>query len=138
MGKARKTAILKAYARTKTPFTFTEVTDDMRAKHQHLKFCRAIYSNSRIEVNLFACKTSIGGVMQCTMVRHGDLQPLSWGEIQDSLHEIFGPDIVAVEIYPSIADEWKPKTDVRVLWILPDTWTLPFGLHLPNSWGQTE
>jgi hypothetical protein len=135
---ARKTAILKAYARTKTLFALTEVTDEMRAQYPHLKHCSAIFANSRIEAQCFPCETSIGGVMQCTMIRHGNIAPLSWEEIQKALHELFGPEIVAVEVYPAIDQEWHAKSQVRVLWILPTNWPLPFGLHLPNAWGQPQ
>jgi hypothetical protein len=136
MTKTRKTAILKAYARRRTLFMQTTITDEMRQQYPHLAHCRAIYSNSRMEVQLFACESPIGGVMQTTLIRHGDIEKLSWQEIQDSLHEIFGPDAVAVEVYPAIVNEWQTKTGLRVLWVLPGTWELPFGLHLPNAWGK--
>jgi len=136
MGKARKTALLKAFARQKTPFQQVEITEQMIHDYPLLMHCSAIFSNSRVEVHTFNLETAIGGVVQCTLIRHGDIAPLSWEEIQESIHEIFGPEVVAVEVYPSLESEWSTKLGLRVLWILPSTWQLPFGLHLPGAWGK--
>lgn len=98
--------------------------------------CHSIYANSRLEIQLFAVETSIGGVMQCTAHRHGDLAQPTYEEVQRAIHEIFGADTVAVEVYPKLKDEWKTNLALRVVWILPVTYELPFGLEKPNSWGR--
>ncbi len=136
MGKARKTAILKAFARVQKPFEQVPITDEMIRDYPILMHCRAIYANSRVEVHMYALETSIGGVMQVTMVRHGNLEPLTWEEIQRSLHEIFGPEVVAVEIYPSLQNQWETNNGLRVLWVLPGVYELPFGLEKPGAWGK--
>ncbi len=138
MGKARKTAILKAYAREWGVWNQTEVTDQMRQEHPHLMHCSHIWANQRYEVQAFICTTGIGGVWQCNLIRHGDLERISWEEIQRIIHDLFGPEVVAVEVYPAIVDEWQSKANLRVVWILPSTWPLPFGLHLASAWGKPQ
>ena len=136
--RPRKTALLKSFGRHWTPFEQVPITPEMIRDFPLLATCSGIYANSRIEAQLFTVESSIGGVCQCTMIRHGDIEPLSWEDIQRALHEIFGPEVVAVEVYPSIETEWQSKLNLRVLWILPATWTLPFGLHLPGAWGKSH
>lgn len=132
---ARKTAILKSLAREWTPFEQVPITDEMRKEHKLLRNCTSIFANSRFEVQLFAVETSIGGVMQMTIARHGQIEDATWEEIQRIVHEIFGPECVAVEIYPAYEHEWQTNTRVRIVWVLPSTYGLPFGLEKPGAWG---
>jgi len=136
--RPRKTALLKSFGRHWTNFESVPITPEMIADHPLLATCRAIYANSRYEVQMFAVETSIGGVMQVTAIRHGDIEPAPWEDLQRLIHEIFGPEVVAVEVYPALQDEWVSKLNLRVVWILPATWTLPFGLHLPTAWGRSH
>jgi hypothetical protein len=137
MGKVRKTAYLKALARSWGSWSMTVPDDKLRAEHPHLRNCTSIWANNRFECQAFPCNSSIGGVWQINILRHGDLEAIEWGELQRIVHELYGPEIVAVEVYPSIDSEWKGQTKhLRVLWILPSTWPLPFGLHLPTAFGK--
>lgn len=138
MGKARKTAVLKALARTWGSWTTQEPTDEIRRQHPHLRHCKSIHSNNRFEVHSFICETAIGGVWQIVIIRHGDLEQVTYAEGQRIIHELFGDDVVAVEVYPRLADEWHTSSNPRVLWILPSTWPLPFGLQMPNAWGKPK
>lgn len=138
MGKARKTAVLKALARTWGEWTTQEPTDEIRRQHPHLKHCKCIWANNRYEVQGFICETSIGGVWQLTVLRHGDLEKITYGELQRIIHELFGENMVAVEVYPKMSDEWQTKTNLTVLWLLPASWSLPFGLQMPNAWGKPQ
>lgn len=134
--KVRKTALLKAYAKMWTAFEQVPITEQMRDDHPQLKHCLAIYANSRFECQIFAVGTSIGGVQQLVVCRHGDIAKIDWEELQRVVHELFGPEVTAVEVYPSIQHEWQTKTNARVLWVLPSTWELPFGLEKPGAWGK--
>lgn len=135
--KVRKTAYLKSLARTWGDWTMTEPDEKLRAEHPHLRKCTSIWANNRFEVQCFPCDSKIGGVWQLNILRHGDLEAIEWAELQRIIHELYGPEIVAVEVYPSLDTEWKGSTKyLRVLWILPSTWTLPFGLHLPTAFGK--
>lgn len=136
MSKVRQRTLLKSAARRWTPWESVAVTEAMRSEHPHLRHCAGIFRNSRYEVQMFHCDSVIGGVVQATIVRHGDLEEMTWEELQRILRERFGPDAVAVEIYPKTADEWHVHTRVRVLWILPAGYQLPFGLEQPASWGR--
>jgi hypothetical protein len=135
---ARQTAILKAMARTWGEWHRQIPTDELRKDFPQLRHCRCIWSNNRFEVQSFACETPIGGVWQIVIIRHGDLEQVTYAEAQRIIHELFGEEIVAVEVYPSLATEWHGKSNPKVLWVLPETWPLPFGLHLNNAWGQPQ
>lgn len=136
MSKTRKTAILKNFALQWGAWSQTEVTEQMRSDFPHLMHCKHIWANQRYEVQAFICETPIGGAWQLGIIRHGDIEQIHWDEIQRIVHELFGPEVVAVEVYPAIADEWQSKANLRVVWILPSTWPLPFGLHLASAWGK--
>jgi hypothetical protein len=133
---ARKTAVLKAYARTWGEWKINDVTDKMREEFKHLQHCKHIWSNNRYEVQAFVCQTSIGGMWQLGIIRHGDIEPISWDEIQRIVHELLNPEVVAVEIYPALQNAWPVKHNLRVIWVLPSTWPLPFGLEQPGAWGK--
>ena len=134
---ARKTAQLKAFARGPwTPWSEVEITDEMRGDHAQLEHCKHIWANNRYEVQGFQVETPIGGVWQITAVRHGDIEQISWDEMQRILHELYGPEVVAIEIYPPVVEEWRTKTNVRVVWIMPSTWEIPCGLMKPGAWGK--
>lgn len=137
MGKVRKTAALKAIARTWGDWRMIVPTDEIRQEHPHLLHCKHIWANNRYECNAYSVETSIGGVWQLNVFRHGNLEEISWTELQRIVHEIYGPEAVAVEVYPGIAEEWLTKNSVRVLWVLPATWSLPFGLHVAGAWGKS-
>lgn len=132
-GRASRSAILKAHARHWTEWMQVPIKPEMREKYPHLRHCSAIYTNSRYEVQTFHVPTSIGGVWQMTAMRHGNLERITWEELQRIKNELFTPEAMAVEIYPAIKDEWNGL--VRVLWILPTTYSLPFGIHMPGAWG---
>lgn len=136
MAKVRQRTLLKSAAKRWQPWVEIPITEEMREKHPHLRHCASIFRNHRCEMQCFPVSSSIGGVMQVTIVRHMDLESLEWEEIQAAVHDRFGPESVAVEIYPAISNEWHMKVRVRVLWVLPAGWELPFGLEKPNSWGK--
>ena len=139
MGKAaRKTAALKALARTWTAFDKVEITDEMRGKWLPLKHATSVWANSRLEIHIYAITTEIGGVNQVTLARHGQLEEVTYEEAQRAIHDIFGPEVTAVEIYPPFEYEWQTSNRVKVLWVLPYTWHFPFGLQFPNAWGKPE
>ena len=139
MGKAaRKTALLKSYARGWSRFEPVVITEEMRRDFPELMHCSSVWANNRVEAHVFQIETAIGGVNQLTLIRHGDIEPLSYQEIQRAVHELFGPEVSAVEIYPPIEHEWQTNLGLRVVWVLPHTWQLPFGLHIAGSLGEAD
>lgn len=95
-------------------------------------FC---YLNNRYHVQVYMVQTEWGMMAQMTIGRHGDLAPITWDELQRIKDELAGEDETAVEVYPA-AENLVNKANLRHLWILPDGFALPFGLHLPNAWGK--
>ena len=127
---------MKALAKTPGVWNEVEISDEMRDDYSHLKHCTNIWANNRLEVQAFAIKTEIGGVVQVNICRHGDIEQIGWTELQSVIHELYGPEAVAVEVYPQLIDEWQSKSNVRVLYVLPSTQALPFGLHFSTAWGR--
>lgn len=136
MGKVRQRTLMKIAAKKWTQFVSVPVTDELKAQHAFLEHCIEIRSNSRFECHLFACESAIGGVVQCNVRRHGDIAPITYDDLMMVKTAVFGPEVTAVEVYPPPGLEWGKNLPVRVLWILPATWSVPFGLHLPTAWGR--
>jgi hypothetical protein len=101
-----------------------------------LKGCSSILANSRFEVQLFNCASDIGGVVQMVVRRHGDIAKIEWDELQRIKNEIFGEEYSAVEFFPPKELEWHINREIRVLWVLPQSWVPPFGFHLSSAWGK--
>lgn len=133
---ARKTAILKAYAREWGAWREVPVTDQMRQEFPLLMHCKHLWANNRYEVQAYAVETAIGGVWQLGVIRHGDIAQIEWKELQRIVHDLYGPEVHAVEVFPPVAEEWQTKVNVRILWVLPATYEMPFGLHMPGCWGK--
>ena len=116
-----------------------EVTDDLRRQYPFLEHCEAIWMNNRYEVQQYNCTSAIGGIVQLNIRRHFDVEEITWGELQRIKNELFGEQVCGVEMFPPEAVKWNPESNVRVLWLMPTSgWSLPFGLHLPTSWGRKE
>lgn len=137
MTKVRDRTKLKIAAREWTAFVEQPITAELRARFPFLAHCESIRVNSRFEVQLYPCGSSIGGVMQADIRRHADLAPITFRDLQRIKLELFGPEAVAIEVFPRPADEWPMNAEIRVLWILPSSYQLPVGLHLPNAWGRS-
>ena len=140
--KVRQRTILKALARTWGEWRSVEITAAMRAEHPLLKYAREVFANNRFELHSFSVPSSIGGVTQISISRHGQIEDVTWEEAQRAVHELFGPEVTAIEVYPPIEHEWRNASGqtarVKVLWILPSTWPIPFGLHLRGAWGVPQ
>jgi len=133
---ARVRGAIKAAARSWTPFTSIPITDAMKSEHPHLNNCSAIFANSRYQAEVFECSSHVGGVCQVVIRRHlSGNEPIAWDDLQRAVHELYGPHVTAVEVYPPVAQEWRINREVRVLWVLAESYQLPVGLHLDGAWG---
>jgi hypothetical protein len=119
-----------------SPWSQVEVTDDLRRQHPHLQHCKMIYNNSRYECQLFPCTSPIGGIQQVVVHRHVGQEEIPWSDLQRIKHELFGHNSVALEMYPPMDCEWNVSANIRVLWIMPQNWIPPMGLHREEAWGR--
>lgn len=108
------------------------VTEELRASSPHMAKVDKIWANSRFEVNAFVCSSSIGGITQLVIFRHGHLDTVDFNEAQRIKTELFGPDVVAVEVYPKGV---IPALSIRVLWIMPVGHELAYGIDKEMAWG---
>jgi hypothetical protein len=74
-------------------------------------------------------------VLQATIGRHGDLEPITWDELQRIKNELLGKESTAIEFFPS-EYHLVNQANLRHLWVLPTEFALPFGLHLPTAFGK--
>ena len=131
-------AAAKKAGKVWTAFTQIAVTDKMRDDSPLLKNAHSIYANSWFEVHCFACASSVGAWMQVTVRRHADVADITWEQMQKVKNELFGEASVALELYPAKNEEWKPAVNVRVMYITPVGWPIPFGLGTPTAWGRSD
>jgi len=132
---AKQRARLKTIGKVWSVFEQIQVTDKLRAEHQYLRNVHSIYRNTVCSVHMFAVTTSIGAVMQCDLKPHLPDRILTWEECQRVKDELFSPDAVAMEMFPAASIAWRTKINVRVLYVMPVDWEVPWGLHLPTAFG---
>lgn len=137
VGQMQRAAAKKA-GKVWTAFTQIAITEKMRNDNLLLQNCYAIYANSRYEVHLFMQPSAVGAWMQCAVRSHADMWPIDWSILQRIKNEIFSPGALALELYPEQANEWPAKINVRIFYVAPTTFEIPFGLHLPGAWGRSD
>jgi len=73
--------------------------------------------------------TPLGPILHLKIRRHDENEITApWQTLQRIKNDILGPDILAIEIYPTDARTIN-EANYRHLWTLPPTLSLPFGLH---------
>lgn len=93
------------------------------------RFCLDQY----VSVQIYEVQTP-WGVVDHLMVRpHSEAPIREWYELQRIKNEIAGEDRVAVEVFPKEADLKDAGVSIYHLWVLPDGFELPFGMHLPGE-----
>lgn len=132
---SKQRARLKTIGKQWSDWESIPVTDKMRQEFDYLKNVHSIFRNSRLSVHMFAITTDIGAVMQCDIKKHTG-EEISYSDLQRAKAELFSPDAVALEVYPAAAIDVGIKANIRVLWVMPVDWSLPYGLHLPTAWGR--
>jgi hypothetical protein len=134
MGKAQRLKHrMKTVAREWTAWQEMPITDEIRESVPHMEHASKLWANSRFEIVGYECPTTLGGVWQLLLIRHGHIEPILFDDCLRVKNELFGVDSLAVEIYPRGADR---SSKTRLLWILPQGASLPYGLDVPGAWGE--
>lgn len=82
-----------------------------------------------VQVKLVACDW---GLVEHFMVRRHDGAPVSsWADKQRIKDELAGPERVAVEVFPP-RSRLVDDANMYHLWILPEGFVMPFGLHVDD------
>lgn len=129
----RKTHAIKRVGRTWSKWQEIPVTDEIRNSAKHMEHVHSIWANSRFEAQAFQIPSAVGGIMQLVVARHGHIEPVSWNDMQRIKAELFGDSVYGMEIYP--AESVTVEMKIRIIWIMPEGWEPPCGLHLPTAWG---
>jgi hypothetical protein len=127
----------KTVGRTPGEWQEKPIGQELIDEFPQLRHCKHIWFNNRVEVQVYECRSTIGGIVQLMIRRHFDLEELSWSEIQRIVRQLFG-DVMALEMYPPASVEWHTEANVRVVWVMPLDWVSPFGLHRPEAFGNSS
>ena len=73
-------------------------------------------------------RTEWGVVEHVTVQKMGGFGDIPWAVKQEIKDELFGERATAIEVFPS-AKNLVDVCDVYHLWILPEKFKLPFGIH---------
>lgn len=85
--------------------------------------------NSMYTVQVFTKHSEWGPVKHLMVRRNDEGQIRSWSDMQRIKNEIVGADRIAVEVFPA-ESELVDQANIYHLWVLPEGFNLPFGLHL--------
>ncbi len=92
----------------------------------------AAWTNQVLSVQISDEATDWGTVTHLWVRRH-DQQPTTWGELQRVKNELVGVDRVGVEVMPAVADLVDQAKAMYHVYVLPEGFQLPFGLHLRGN-----
>jgi hypothetical protein len=85
-------------------------------------------ANDRFSVQIYEHQTRWGEVLQL-LIRPNNGKPVrSWTEFQRIKNELVGSDRLAIEVFPPDS-ELVDEVNCYHLWVLPQGFELPFGLH---------
>lgn len=100
---------------------------------------KAVVRNDLWIVQIFEVATELGLMMHlairsvqgCNMVNRTGVEP-GWKELQRIKDELIGEGREAVQVYPRKTDI-TDCAEMYHLFVLPEEWALPFGLHRENG-----
>jgi len=106
---------------------FEDITEDTAAVlNKPVPGLDRVYKNAIFIVQRYL-RASTWGEMTMLLVNRHDGEPVrSWASLQRIKAELVGPERTAVEVFPP-ASEAAPQH--CALWVLPEGFKLPFGLH---------
>jgi hypothetical protein len=85
------------------------------------------WSDGKYAVMIRDVETEWGRV-QHACIRNVSSTGIPWAEKQRIKNELFGENAVAIEVFPKVS-ELVDEANMYHLWILPEGFELPFGLH---------
>ncbi|MDV2984182.1 UNVERIFIED_CONTAM: hypothetical protein Q9R58_07695 [Methylobacteriaceae bacterium AG10] len=75
---------------------------------------------------------TVWGPVEHAIIRTARNAELGWAEKQRIKNELFGQHRLAVEVMPA-ADRVVDAADIYHLWVLPDGFAIPFGIHRADT-----
>ena len=109
---------------------FSDVTEEAIKRHIELngritsRFPDQVFQNNIYTVQVFNFKCEWGHVRKAMIRRNDELPEHNWLKIQRIKNEVFGEDVVALEVYP----KQRNLVDVANLYWL---WVLPSDFYCP-------
>jgi hypothetical protein len=84
--------------------------------------------NNRYSIQFYQKNTEWGLIDHLIIRRHDEKPVRSWIDLQRIKNELVGSDRTAVEVFPA-EDDLVDQANLYHLWVLPEGFKLPFGLH---------
>ncbi len=128
----RRLVLNQEYAERKhgqwSPWEFVETPGGLPSADPAgwLRDVERVARNGWCAVLIRACRTA-WGIVDHAAIRNATQTDFTWAERQRIKDEVFGPDRVALEVFPS-RDRLIDAANMYHLWVMPPDWHLPFGL----------
>ena len=87
-----------------------------------------VYRQGRKYVALCRKLQTEWGEVTHVAIRNADETDIPWAEKQRIKNELFGRDALAIEVFPKMS-RLIDEANMYHLWVLPDGFEMPFGLH---------
>ena len=98
------------------------------------KGLKRLTSNDRYSVQFFEKQIDWGLITHLVVRRH-DRKPVRlWADMQRVKNELLGQERLAIEVFPP-ESQLIDAANCYHLWVLPEGFELPFGLHIPG-WSE--
>lgn len=78
---------------------------------------------------------TVWGIVEHACIRNAEASDIPWAEKQRIKRELFGKWTTAIEVFPA-DDRLVDQANMYHLWILPDGFPLPFGIHQADEQGK--
>lgn len=75
------------------------------------------------------------GIIEHAFIQDKNNTAISWAEKQKIKNELFGKNRTAIEVYPP-DNRLVDAVNAYHLWVLPESMTLPFGIHKDDAQGE--
>lgn len=99
------------------------------ASRGYLHAVERTWQNGFYAVMAAPMETPWGTVMHVMITNIFDAPCRDWPDLQRIKNELFGEASTAFEIFPP-ARETIDQVNMTHLWVMPDGWQAPFGLHV--------
>ncbi len=102
-------------------------------KYRHCRDCRRFMIDREVSVQFYAVDTPWGVVDHLLIRPHSQRPVRDWYTLQRIKTELVGPERVAVEVFPRESQLRDAMVAIYHLWVLPEDFDLPFGMHFPGG-----